>query len=75
MVSYTLDVWGLNRRTVKSVQAQADNQRFAVEAAWLTLASNIVVAAIQEASLRGQIEATHRHKQFETGWQRDPNGV
>jgi outer membrane protein TolC len=60
MMSYTLDVWGLNRRTVKSAQAQADNQRFAVEAAWLTLASNIVVTAIQGASLRGQIEATHR---------------
>ncbi|HXW29050.1 MAG TPA: efflux transporter outer membrane subunit [Xanthobacteraceae bacterium] len=80
MVSYTPDVWGLNRRTVESLQAQADNQRFAVEAAWLTLTSNIVVAAIQEASLRGQIEATHRiidinkkmldvmRKQFETGY-------
>jgi len=79
-VSYTPDVWGLNRRTVESVQAQADNQRFAVEAAWLTLTSNIVVAAIQEASLRGQIDATHRiieinkkmldilRKQFETGY-------
>ena len=31
-VSYTLDVWGLNRRTVESLQAQADNQRFQVEA-------------------------------------------
>jgi NodT family efflux transporter outer membrane factor (OMF) lipoprotein len=80
MVSYTPDVWGLNRRTVESLQAQADSQRFAVEAAWLTLTSNIVVAAIQEASLRGQIEATHRiidinkkmldilRKQFETGY-------
>jgi NodT family efflux transporter outer membrane factor (OMF) lipoprotein len=80
MVSYTLDVWGLNRRTVESLQAQADNQRFAVEAAWLTLTSNIVLAAIQEASLRGQIAATHRiidinkkmldilRKQFDTGY-------
>jgi NodT family efflux transporter outer membrane factor (OMF) lipoprotein len=60
LVSYTLDVWGLNRRTVESQQALADAQRFMVEAAYLTLTSNVVVAAIQEASLRGQIEATRQ---------------
>ena len=59
-VSYTLDVWGLNRRTVESLQALADNQRFQVEAAYLTLVSNIAVAAINEASLRAQIEATNQ---------------
>lgn len=59
MVSYTFDAWGLNRRTVESLQALADLQRFQVEAAYLTLTSNVVVAAIQEASLRGQIDATH----------------
>ena len=58
-VSYTLDVWGPNRRTVESLQAQADNQRFQVEAAYLTLTANVVVAAITEASLRGQIDATN----------------
>jgi NodT family efflux transporter outer membrane factor (OMF) lipoprotein len=57
-VSYTLDVWGLNRRTVESLEAQADEQRFQVEAAYLTLTANIAVAAITEASLRGQIDAT-----------------
>ena len=59
LVSYTFDVWGLNRRTAESLRAQADNQRFQVEAAYLTLASNVAVAAINEASLRGQIEATN----------------
>ncbi|MDE1973518.1 MAG: efflux transporter outer membrane subunit [Hyphomicrobiales bacterium] len=59
-VSYTLDIWGLNRRTVESLQAQADMQRFQVEAAYLTLVSNIAVAAINEASLRAQIEATNQ---------------
>jgi NodT family efflux transporter outer membrane factor (OMF) lipoprotein len=59
LVSYTFDVWGLNRRTVESLQAQADNQRFQVEAAYLMLAANVAVAAINEASLRGQIEATN----------------
>jgi NodT family efflux transporter outer membrane factor (OMF) lipoprotein len=59
LVSYTFDAWGLNRRTVESLQALSDTQRFQVEAAYLTLASNVVVAAIQEASLRGQIDATN----------------
>jgi NodT family efflux transporter outer membrane factor (OMF) lipoprotein len=58
-VAYTFDVWGLNRRTVESLEAQATDQRFQVEAAYLTLTSNVVVAAVTEASLRGQIEATN----------------
>ncbi len=58
LVSYTFDIWGLNRRTVESLQALADVQNFQVEAAYLALTSNLAVAAITEASLRGQIEAT-----------------
>lgn len=58
LVSYTFDIWGLNRRTVESLQALADVQNFQVEAAYLSLTSNLAVAAITEASLRGQIEAT-----------------
>jgi NodT family efflux transporter outer membrane factor (OMF) lipoprotein len=58
-VAYTFDVWGLNRRTVEALKAQADNQRFQVEAAYLTLSASVVIAAITEASLRGQIEATN----------------
>ena len=80
LVSYTFDVWGLNRRTVESLQALADTQGFQVEAAYLALASNIAVAAINEASLRGQIDATNElisinkkmldilKKQFNTGY-------
>jgi NodT family efflux transporter outer membrane factor (OMF) lipoprotein len=59
MVSYTFDTWGLNRRTVESLQGAADSQRFQIEAAYLTLTSNVVQAAVQEASLRAQIEATN----------------
>jgi NodT family efflux transporter outer membrane factor (OMF) lipoprotein len=58
-VSYTLDVWGGNRRQVESLQAQADALRFQLEATYLTLTSNVVAAAIQEASLRAQIAATN----------------
>ena len=57
-VSYVFDAWGLNRRAVEALRALADNQRFQVEAAYLTLASNVAMAAINEASLRGQIDAT-----------------
>ena len=58
LVFYTPDVFGGIRRNVESLQAQSDNQRFQLEATYLTLTSNIVVAAVQEASLRGQIDAT-----------------
>jgi NodT family efflux transporter outer membrane factor (OMF) lipoprotein len=57
-VAYTFDVWGLNRRTVESLEALADVQRFQVEAAYLSLTANLAIAAITEASLRGQIDAT-----------------
>jgi NodT family efflux transporter outer membrane factor (OMF) lipoprotein len=60
LVSYTFDIWGLNRRSVESLQALAGSQNFQVEAAYLTLISNVVGAAIQEASLRAQIDATHQ---------------
>jgi NodT family efflux transporter outer membrane factor (OMF) lipoprotein len=56
--SYTLDIFGATRRGLEVLQAQVDNQRFLLEGARLTLASNIVTAAVQEASLREQIEAT-----------------
>jgi NodT family efflux transporter outer membrane factor (OMF) lipoprotein len=59
LVSYTFDVWGGNRRAVEQLQALADVQRFQVEAAYLTLTSNVTLAAIQEASLRAQIDATN----------------
>ena len=57
-VSYTPEVLGLNRRTVESLQAESESQRFQMEAAYITLTSNVVAAAVQEASLRAQIAAT-----------------
>jgi NodT family efflux transporter outer membrane factor (OMF) lipoprotein len=58
-VSFVPDVFGLNRRTVESLQAQAQQARFALVATHITLSSNVAAGAIQEASLRGQIDATH----------------
>jgi NodT family efflux transporter outer membrane factor (OMF) lipoprotein len=57
-VGFVPDVLGMNRRQVESLAAQKDVQRFALEATYITLASNVVGAAIQQASLRAQIEAT-----------------
>jgi len=57
-ISYAPDVFGGNRRQVESLKAQAEAQRYQLEATRLTLTSNLVNAAIQEASLRAQIEAT-----------------
>jgi NodT family efflux transporter outer membrane factor (OMF) lipoprotein len=80
LVSYTFDVWGLNRRAVESLQAQADSQHFLLEGAYLTLTSSIAGAAIQEASLRAQIDTTNHlidlntkvlallRRQFENGY-------
>lgn len=57
-ISYTLDVFGAIKREIEVLDAQAEYQRFQLEGAFLTLASNIVTTAIQEASVRAQIEAT-----------------
>jgi NodT family efflux transporter outer membrane factor (OMF) lipoprotein len=59
-VGFVPDVFGANRRQVESLAAQTDAQRFALEATYITLASNVVGAAVQEASLRAQIEATRQ---------------
>jgi NodT family efflux transporter outer membrane factor (OMF) lipoprotein len=52
------DIWGGTRRAVENLQAQAELERWQWEAAKLTLTANVVTAAVQEASLRGQIDAT-----------------
>lgn len=59
-LTYLLDLWGGTRRAAESLEAQAEAQCFMLEEAYLTLGSNVVVAAVTEASLRGQIAATQR---------------
>jgi len=58
-VSFVPDVFGLNRRTVEGLKAQEEQARFALAATHITLSSNVAAAAIQEASLRAQIDATN----------------
>ncbi|MDE3056426.1 MAG: efflux transporter outer membrane subunit [Bacteroidota bacterium] len=79
-VSYVPDVFGLYRRTAELFKAQAEQIRFALIAAHITVSANVAAAAIQEASLRAQIDATRQlitinsdmveilHKQFEKGY-------
>jgi NodT family efflux transporter outer membrane factor (OMF) lipoprotein len=57
-VSYTPDVFGLNRRAVESLRAQEQATRFQMLATYTTLTSNVVVTAIQEAATQAQIAAT-----------------
>jgi len=57
-VSYSVDVFGANRSALEGQQAAVDFQRFQLEAAYLTLTSNVVTSAIREAALRAQLQAT-----------------
>jgi NodT family efflux transporter outer membrane factor (OMF) lipoprotein len=57
-IAYAPDVFGGLRRQVETAQAQAEAQKFQTEAAYLTLITNLLAAAVQEAMLREQIAAT-----------------
>jgi NodT family efflux transporter outer membrane factor (OMF) lipoprotein len=59
-VAYVADVFGGVRRQVESAQAQTELQSLQREGVYITLTSNIALAAIQEASLRSQIAKTRR---------------
>ena len=48
------DVFGGTRWQVESLASTAEIQQFQLEATYPTLTSNVVAAAVQEASLRGQ---------------------
>ena len=57
-VSYKLDLFGGNRRALEGYAAQADYQHYQLEGARLTLAANIVTAAMMQAQYRAQIDAS-----------------
>jgi len=56
-LSYVPDIFGANRRQVETAAAQAEQTRFQMEATYITLADNVVAAAVQEGSLNDQIAA------------------
>lgn len=57
-VSYAPDVFGGTRRQIEATSAQAEYQRFQLEATYLTLTANVVNTAISLASVRDQIAVT-----------------
>ncbi|ARN83455.1 histidine kinase [Methylocystis bryophila] len=57
-VSFTPDVFGKTARTVEGDLAAAEQQRFQLEATYLTLTANVVTAAIADASYASQIKVT-----------------
>ncbi|MEP6604774.1 MAG: efflux transporter outer membrane subunit, partial [Nitrosospira sp.] len=57
-ISYVPDVFGLQRRTVEALDAQVAASRYQLMATYNTLVNNVVTAAIQEASVQQQIDAT-----------------
>jgi NodT family efflux transporter outer membrane factor (OMF) lipoprotein len=59
-LSYMPDVFGGTRRSLEATRAGVNATRFELIATYVTLSSNVVVTAVQEASLRGQIAATER---------------
>jgi len=64
-LSYLPDVFGVTRRTVEAARAEVAVGRYQLEATYVTLSTNVVVTAIQEASLRDQITATERLLQLQ----------
>jgi len=57
-VSYTLDLFGLNRRAVEALSAQVDLQRQMLGATYLVLTGNLVNTVIAQAGYAAQIQAT-----------------
>jgi NodT family efflux transporter outer membrane factor (OMF) lipoprotein len=57
-VSFTPDIFGGKARGIEADLANADYQRFELEATYLTLTSNVVSAAIADASYAAQIRVT-----------------
>lgn len=57
-INYTLDLAGGNRRTLETLAAHVDYQRYQLASARLTLVSGIITTSINQANIYGQIEAT-----------------
>ena len=59
-VSYVFDLFGANRRALEATLAQVDYEAYELAAARLTVAGNVVSAAVRRASLREQIMITQQ---------------
>jgi NodT family efflux transporter outer membrane factor (OMF) lipoprotein len=59
-LTYMPDVFGGTRRSLEATRAQVAATRWQLVATYITLSSNVVATAVQEASLRGQLGASMR---------------
>lgn len=59
-VSYSLDLFGADRRTLEGEHAYAEYQEYEAQAAQLSLAANVVAVAVRQAGLQAQLEATQQ---------------
>ncbi len=59
-ISYTLDVFGGERRSVEGLQAEVDYQTWQTQAAYLTLTANVINTAIARAAYAAQLHATEQ---------------
>jgi len=57
-VSYILDVFGGEKRTVEELTAQVDYSKYQLAGTYLTLTANVVTTAVQLAAAQDQVEAT-----------------
>lgn len=57
-ISYALDLFGGERRTVEGLRAQVDYQRYLSNAAYLTLSANVVNTSIARAAYIAEVRAT-----------------
>lgn len=57
-VSYALDIWGGQRRTLEGLRAQVEAQRYQLLGAYLVLAGNVANAVIAQAAYDEEARAT-----------------
>jgi NodT family efflux transporter outer membrane factor (OMF) lipoprotein len=59
-VSYSLDVFGGERRNVENLAAQKELQRYTEQGTYLTLTGNIINTVIAKAAYQAEVEATEQ---------------
>ena len=59
-VSYALDIFGGERRTVEGLKAQANYQRYVTYAAYLSLSANVVNTSVARAAYLAEVRVTEQ---------------
>jgi NodT family efflux transporter outer membrane factor (OMF) lipoprotein len=59
-ISYALDLFGGERRTVEGLQAQTNYQRYLMYAAYMSLSANVVNTSVARAAYRAEVAATEQ---------------